>query len=266
MNWKRNCAVVIACFNERGTIGDLVRAVRELLPTVIVVDDGSTEGTAAEAARAGAEILRHSKNRGKGAALQSGFKCASSRGFAWVLTLDGDGQHHPADIPALLARADESETALVVGNRMATADAMPPVRRFVNGWMSRRLSRLAGVALPDSQCGLRLVNLDAWSNMRFETEHFEFESELLIEFIRTGLKVEFVPVRVIYNSGKSRIRPLLDGWRWIRWWFAQCAVFSPRFSGLQHDSCSPGQLHIRAVQSCLPGVAAKFPTAKPALD
>jgi glycosyltransferase involved in cell wall biosynthesis len=224
MNRTSNCAAVIPCFNEAATIGALVRVVRSFQLTVIVVDDGSTDGTANEAAGAGAAIVHHSRNCGKGAALQSGFEHARSRGFTWALTLDGDGQHHPADIPGLVTRAEESGAALVVGNRLVAAEALPWLRRRVNQWMSRQLSRFAGMPLPDSQCGLRLVNLEAWSGLRFRTQHFEFESELLIEFVRAGLQVEFVPVRVIYHSGHSHIRPIVDTWRWFRWWFGECAA------------------------------------------
>src|SRR5262249_22588725 len=161
---------------------------------------------------------------GKGAALQSGFKRAHSQGFAWALCIDGDGQHHPGDIPVLLARADECGAALVIGNRFVAAAAMPWLRRNVNCWMSRRLSQLAALPLPDTQCGLRLVNLDAWSDLHFNTEHFEFESEMLLEFVKAGHKVDFVPARVIYNGSPSKIRPLVDVWRWFRWWFAQRAA------------------------------------------
>jgi glycosyltransferase involved in cell wall biosynthesis len=249
MNWTRDCAAIIPCFNEAGIITELVRAVRDVLPAVFVVDDGSTDGTATAAALGGAEVMRFSRNRGKGAALQAGFKLAHSRGFTWALTLDGDGQHHPGDIPALLERANECGVALVIGNRLADAEAMPWLRRNANRWMSHRLSKLAGVTLPDSQCGLRLMKLDAWSGLQLKTAHFEFESELLIEFVKAGHRVEFVPVRVIYSSGRSHIQPFADSFRWFRWWLGQRRAKSGRqpvlhdglsvqFSGLQHNSRS----------------------------
>jgi glycosyltransferase involved in cell wall biosynthesis len=218
MNWASQCAAVIPCLNEQAAIGPLVAAVRPLLPTVFVVDDRSADHTAALAQAAGAEVLRHETTRGKGAALRTGWEHARARGFEWALNLDGDGQHSAEDIPAFLQCAERNSVALVVGNRMANAAAMPALRRFVNGWMSRRLSRAAGRVLPDSQCGFRLMNLDAWSALPITATHFEIESDVLLAFIAAGHAVEFVPIRVIYKSERSKIHPLRDAIRWFRWW------------------------------------------------
>ncbi|MBI3877004.1 MAG: glycosyltransferase family 2 protein [Verrucomicrobia bacterium] len=218
MDWPRQCAVVIPCFNEAACIGRVVGEVRAFLPAMIVVDDGSADETGKFAAESGAEVVRHERNLGKGAALASGLRRARERGFAWALTMDGDGQHAPEDIPKLLAKADTSEAALLIGDRMHAASQMPWLRRVVNRWMSRRLSARAGVELPDTQCGFRLMRLDAWSALRLETTHFETESETLLAFLRAGHAVEFVPVQVIYKREQSKIHPLRDAWRWLRWW------------------------------------------------
>ena len=218
MKWPQNCAAVIPCLNEAGTIGPLVDQVRRHLSTVLVVDDGSTDDTATQAKQAGARILRHSANQGKGAALRTGLRAAREAGFAWALTLDGDGQHKPEDIPEFLRCATETQSACVIGNRMHDAKAIPWLRRVVNRWMSRRLSRLAEVALPDSQCGFRLINLEAWAGLRLETEHFEVESEMLLAFLAAGHRVEFVPIQVIGRGPHSSIQPLTDTVRWFRWW------------------------------------------------
>jgi len=160
MDWPRQCAVVIPCLNEAAAIEAVVRQVREHLPTVFVVDDGSSDTTGAAAARAGAEVLRHEQPRGKGAALHTGLKCARDRGFIWAMTLDGDGQHSPEDISVLLRCAERTEATLVIGNRMTDPRGMPWLRRQVNRWMSHRLSKLAGRPLPDTQCGFRLMKLE----------------------------------------------------------------------------------------------------------
>ena len=217
MDWPAPCAVVIPCLNEAAAIETLVRQVRERLPIVIVVDDGSTDTTGERAARAGAEVLRHDQPQGKGAALQAGLKRARERGFAWAMTLDGDGQHSPEDIPAFLQHATSTGAALVIGNRMANAGRMPWLRRQVNRWMSRRLSCLAGQALPDTQCGFRLINLNAWSRLPIAARHFEIESEMLLAFIAAGHVVEFTPIRVIYKAEQSKIHPWRDTVRWFRW-------------------------------------------------
>jgi len=185
---------------------------------VFVVDDGSSDDTAKCAAGAGATVIRHEGNWGKGAALQSGWKHAAERGFKWVLTLDGDGQHSAKDIPGLLERAERSDAAMVVGNRMHDPRGMPLLRRVVNRWMSARLSGAAGQFLPDSQCGFRLVSLPVLKNLSITTEHFEIESEVLLALARAGHRIEFVPIRALYKDEQSKIHPLRDTVRWFQWW------------------------------------------------
>jgi glycosyltransferase involved in cell wall biosynthesis len=219
VDWKKDCAALIPCFNEAPGVGEVVRTVREHLPTVLVVDDGSTDATAAAARVAHAEVVRHAVNRGKGAALRVGFQHLRDRGFHWALTLDGDGQHAADDIPRFFSCAETTGAQLVIGNRMAQAHRMPWVRRRVNRWMTRRLSRRAGMTLLDSQCGFRLVSLEGLASVPLLTDHFEIESELLLAFLRAGLQVEFVPVQTIYRPGGSKIHPVVDTWRWLRWWW-----------------------------------------------
>jgi glycosyltransferase involved in cell wall biosynthesis len=209
--------VVIPCRNEARFIGSLVRSVREFLPNVIVVNDASTDSTAAEAEAAGAEVLSHATAQGKGAALKTGWARARERGCQWVLCMDGDGQHAPNDIPKFLSAAEQGSVSLVVGNRMGEAHKIPWLRRLVNRWMSWRLSSLAGQSLPDSQCGYRLVKLAALERIALRANQFEIESEQLLAFIAAGQRVAFVPVEVIYRTERSKIHPLRDTLRWFRW-------------------------------------------------
>jgi glycosyltransferase involved in cell wall biosynthesis len=220
MDWRAECAAVIPCLNEAAAVGPLVQEIRRRVPTVLVVDDGSSDATGSAAQAGGAEVLRHESTRGKGAALRTGWRCALDRGFRWALTMDGDGQHSPEDIPAFFQCAERTSATLIVGNRTAQASAMPWVRRRVNRWMSQRLSAAAGRPLPDSQCGFRLMKLSAWAGLAITTTHFEIESEVLLAFVRAGLEVEFVPVRVIYKGEQSKIHPVRDAARWVRWWRA----------------------------------------------
>ena len=221
VDWTRQCVAVIPCYNEAPFLGAVVAEVRAHLPNIIVVDDGSTDLTASEADAADAEVLQLQRNGGKGAALQAGWRRAHQRGFNWVLMLDGDGQHAADDIPKFLQCAEKNAAALVVGNRMANAAAMPWLRRHVNRWMSRRLSGLTGVWLPDSQCGFRLAHLETLLRWPLSAHRFEIESETLLTVLAAGQRVEFVPIRVIYQSERSHICPFLDTWRWLRWWAAQ---------------------------------------------
>ncbi len=218
MDWRAICAAVIPCLNEEDTIATLVRAVRRHLSTVVVVDDGSTDHTGELAAHAGATVLRLERNRGKGAALRQGWRHAFQTGFQWAMTLDGDGQHSPDDIPAFLVQAERTRASLVIGNRMHAPAPMPWVRRTVNRWMSARLSKAAGQALPDSQCGFRLVKLAVLQALSVKTEHFEIESEVLLAFARARERIEFVPIRPLYKTEQSKIHPVKDTLRWRRWW------------------------------------------------
>jgi glycosyltransferase involved in cell wall biosynthesis len=213
-----NCAAVIPCLNESASVTGLVAAVREHLPFVVVVDDGSTDPTAQLAGNAGAVVLRHSKNLGKGAALQTGLAHALKSGFEWAVTLDGDGQHAPEDLPALWCCAERTGARMVVGDRMGEAHKMPWLRRAVNRWMSRRISRRAGNFLPDTQSGFRLIHLPTWAMLPLNTQRYEVDSEMLIAFLVAGWRVEFVPIRVIRSARSSHIHPVTDSVRWLRWW------------------------------------------------
>jgi glycosyltransferase involved in cell wall biosynthesis len=221
VNWKEQCAVVIPCANEAETIAGVVGAARRFLPEVIVVDDGSSDSTGELARAAGAEVIRREGQHGKGGALRAGWRRAAERGFSWVLTMDGDGQHAAEDMPGFLAAASRGDADLIIGNRMSNAERMPWLRRQVNRWMSRRLSREAGMELPDSQCGFRLMRLSAWATLDLVTEHFEIESEVLLGLAARKYGVKFVPVQVIYRNEQSKIHPWRDTVRWFRWWGGQ---------------------------------------------
>jgi glycosyltransferase involved in cell wall biosynthesis len=219
MNWRTECAVVIPCLNEAAGIEHVVKAARRFVNTVFVIDDGSSDGTGVVAKKAGAEVLRHELPRGKGAALQAGWGLARKRGFRWALTMDGDGQHAAEDVPKFFESAERTGATLVVGNRMDKPDGMPRVRRWVNRWMSARISGLVGISLPDSQCGFRLMNLERWAALPVGAAHFEIESDVLLAFARNSGRVEFVPIAVIYKNEQSKIHPVRDMVRWFRWWW-----------------------------------------------
>jgi glycosyltransferase involved in cell wall biosynthesis len=221
-------AVIIPCFNESQAIASVVTGAKRHVSLVIVVDDGSTDDTAGVAEKAGATILRHNKNAGKGASLADGFRRALQLGNTWAVCLDGDGQHDPDEIPKFLAAAQNTGARMVIGNRMTSDQGssaeqrnrtkpMPWLRRAVNRYMSRRLSSLAGQSLLDSQCGFRLLDLKAWSAIATSTTRFEIESELTLAFARAGHRIEFVPIRVIYKQEQSKIQPVRDTIRWFKW-------------------------------------------------
>lgn len=234
-----DCAAVIPCFNEAAAISPLVAAVRVHLARVIVVDDGSTDGTATAARTAGAELLLSPANQGKGAALQLGLRRARELGCAWALLLDGDGQHAPEDIPGFLAALQADRADLVVGDRMVAPDEMPLVRRATNRVMSAVLSSLAGTRLPDTQCGFRLVRLSAWETLPLRCVRFEVESEMLLAFLAAGRRVEFIPVRIRYKAEQSKIRPFRDTLLWLRWLWRSRGDFARARARLKPPSPPP---------------------------
>src|ERR1019366_265355 len=129
------------------------------------------------------------------------------------------------DIPNLFECAEKTGSKLVVGNRMENSAAMPWLRRRVNRWMSRRISKMTGAMLPDSQCGFRLTHLETLMALPFRANRFEIESAMLVAFLAVGEKVEFVPIQTIYENSASKINPLVDTWRWLRWRLAQGTFF-----------------------------------------
>lgn len=211
----RVCALIPA-YNEEARVADVVRGARRYLPAVIVVDDGSSDATAAVAERAGAEVMRHPVNRGKGAGLRSGMERVFGEGFDAVLVLDADGQHNPDEIPRFLDAAEKTGADIVVGSRMGKAEGMPRVRYLTNRFTSAVISRIAGCGIPDSQCGYRLVRERAFRTMTFRTARYDTESEMLIEAGRAGCRIVSVPVSTIYGTETSKIHPLKDSVRFIR--------------------------------------------------
>jgi glycosyltransferase involved in cell wall biosynthesis len=193
----------------------------------VVVDDGSTDETSARAEASGAQLIRLQPNRGKGAALRRGLLHAHAQGFRWALVLDGDGQHRPDDIPRVFRCAEEKHADLVIGNRLQASDGMPRLRLLVNKWMTARISKLCGLPIADSQCGFRLLRLDKWASLSWRADRFEVDSEMVVGFVRAAFRVEFVPIQVVYNRTESRISPVVDTYRWLRWWFAEPGLACP---------------------------------------
>ena len=221
-NWPAECGVVIPCRNEARAIAEVIQSVRRHLATVVVVDDGSTDATATLASAEQATVLRHPRPRGKGVALATGLHWLGERGFKWALLIDGDGQHTANDLPRFFEKAASGAATMIVGNRMHQSQSMPPLRRLVNRWMSGRLSALTDQPLPDSQCGFRLLQLGVWRRLELHGDHFEIESELLRAWCAAGERVDFVPIQVIYAQERTKISPLLDTWRWVRWYWWAC--------------------------------------------
>lgn len=202
---------LIPAHNESGRIERVVAGATQHLP-VLVVDDGSSDDTVARAEAAGARVIRQLPNRGKGAALRAGFAAALADGADAVVTLDGDGQHDPAEIPTFLAElarrtATGEATELIVGKR--DFSRMPPVRRLANWLGTAALSGALGRWIDDNQSGYRLIGRRLMAATLDSQEHgFGFEVEMIAVCIREGWPVGWVPIRTIYGDERSHIRPM----------------------------------------------------------
>ncbi|NQU41595.1 MAG: glycosyltransferase family 2 protein [Lentisphaerae bacterium] len=210
-NAEPRWCVLLPAYQEGGRIGTTVKAVLPHCPHVVVVDDGSNDDTADEARAAGATVVVHARNMGKGVALQTGFKHVREAGYDCVITMDGDGQHAPEDLPAFLKAYRETGAEVVVGNRMADPRTMPLVRRLTNRFMSGLLSRRMGQRVPDTQNGYRLYGREVLPIlMATVSEGFAAESEVLLNLSDAGQRIASAPTRIIYGDEKSKIHPVRD--------------------------------------------------------
>lgn len=207
---------VIPAKDAAGTIGDVVRSLRSKFPDgeVVVVDDGSTDATKATAQEAGAVVVRHEINQGKGAALQSGFDEALRRGADAVLALDADGQHDVNAAPGLVAALADAD--LVIGSRERDRTGMPWLRRKTNDVTTWWTSYLAGQRVPDSQSGYRAIKAPVIRAVRPMSRRFEYESEFLVRAARQGFRIGQAPIPTLYNAPGSHINPVRDTARFIR--------------------------------------------------
>jgi glycosyltransferase involved in cell wall biosynthesis len=207
--------VIVPAYQEASRIGPLVRRIRECAADLVVVDDGSTDGTAQEAEAAGAPVIRHGGNRGKGVALTTGFAYAREKGFDFVITMDGDGQHDPGDLGRFVEQYVREGTPVLVGNRMSDVASMPWIRRMTNRFMSWLLSREMGQSVPDTQCGYRLFRCDVTPESSARAAGFAAESEVLLRLSDRGVRIGSVPVATIYRDEKSKINPFKDTLRFF---------------------------------------------------
>jgi glycosyltransferase involved in cell wall biosynthesis len=221
-------AALVPAYQAEQTVGDVVRGAREHVARVMVVDDGSDDDTTGAAERAGAAVARHDQNRGKGAALLTGFAALARDGVTHALTLDADGQHLPEEIPRLLAASEREPTAIVVGVRRKEGHAIRGINRLGNAVADRLLRALAGRAVPDTQSGFRVYPIAATLALGAQGRRFDFETEILLRAARADLPLVGVPVAVHYPPVAERVshyRPWQDtvrivwtvGRAWLQW-------------------------------------------------
>ena len=205
---------IIPALNAGGTLPKVVEETRRQIEPVVVIDDGSTDRTGEVARAAGAVVLRHALNRGKGAALKTGFAWALEHGYDGVITLDADGQHLPSEIPKFLAASGD----LIIGGRDHLFQHMLPRRRNANRFSAWCISKCAGVHVPDSQSGFRFYSSDLLRALQLRADGFDMESEVIVRAGRGGFRVVTIPIDLGFVDGisTSHYKPLKDTLR-IAW-------------------------------------------------
>lgn len=218
-------AVVIPALNAAPLIDPVIRASMQQMESVVVIDDGSTDTTGAVAAAAGARVLRHERNLGKGAALKTGFAWALQKGFDAVITLDADGQHLPDEIRKFVRAREESGADLIIGGRAHHFSGMLPRRRAANRFSAWTISIAAGATVTDSQSGFRLYSGKLLREIELRADGFDMESEVIVRAGRRGFGILTIPIDLGFVNGvaTSHYRPVKDtlkiAWRvWRTFW------------------------------------------------
>ena len=218
--------VIIPAKNESASIAGLVRQLVAMDPVaqVIVVDDGSDDGTGALAQDAGARVVRHEKSRGNGAAIKSGARAAETD---WLVFMDADGQHRPEDIPLLIGCAEQGRHDMVVGSRNRKGQASL-ARHAANGFYNWFASIVTGDDILDLTSGFRLVRRECFLEfLHLLPNHFSYPTTITMSLLRAGYSVAFEPVTVLQRDGKSHIKPIRDGLRFLIIIFKIATLYAP---------------------------------------
>ena len=209
---------IIPALNAERTLPKVIEETAREIEPVLVIDDGSTDRTSEVARAGGAIVLRHDVNRGKWAALKTGFAWALEKGYDGVITLDADGQHLPGEIPKFLHEREASGADLIVGGRAHLFQHMLPRRRNANRFSAWCISKCAGVRVPDSQSGFRYYSARLIRGVELRADGFDMESEVIVRAGRRGFRIVSIPIELGFVDGisTSHYKPLKDTLR-IAW-------------------------------------------------
>lgn len=222
---KQSLSIIIPAKNESASIGDVVAVARNFFPNaeIIVVDDGSTDTTADDARTAGATVIQHPESLGNGAAIKAGARSAKNDILAFM---DGDGQHDPSELAPLLARLDDGY-CMAIGVRGAGSQANLG-RWFANGLYNRIASLMSGRKILDLTSGFRVARADIFKQFLYLLPNgFSYPTTITMAFLRNGYPITFEPITAAKRSGKSHIRPLRDGLRFLIIIFKIATLYSP---------------------------------------
>ena len=206
---------IIPSYNEEKNVRLVVERTKRYADKVIVIDDGSCDKTYEEALKGGATVYRNEENLGKADAMKIGFSYALNLGADSVLTIDGDGQHNPDEIPKFVSKLNEGFD-LVVGARKFDTKQMPAIRIFANSFSSFISSLACDTKIFDSQSGFRLMKRKLVEKIKFESKRYEMETEMLIKASRCGFKIGFIEIDTIYRvEAKSKVNQIFDPLRFL---------------------------------------------------
>lgn len=215
-------AVIIPALNAEPTLPRVVADARSQLEPVLVIDDGSRDATGEVARAAGAVVIRHERNRGKGGALKTGFAWAMQNGFDGVITLDADGQHLATEIPKFVRERERSGADLIIGGRAHLFGEMLARRRMANRFSAKCIAMTSGARITDSQSGFRFYSSNLIRSLELRTDGFDMESEVIVRAGRRGYAIVTIPIDLGFVDGiaTSHYKPLKDTLR-IAWTVAR---------------------------------------------
>jgi glycosyltransferase involved in cell wall biosynthesis len=217
---------IIPALNAERTVPRVIEAARQQIEPVVVIDDGSSDRTGEVARAAGAIVLRHEVNRGKGAALKTGFRWARENGYDGVITLDADGQHLPSEVPKFLRQRQAGGEDLIIGGRAHLFGQMLPRRRNANRFSAWCIAKCSGVPITDSQSGFRFYSGRLIDAIQLRTDGFDMESEVIVRAGRKGFRIVTIPIDLGFVDGlsTSHYKPLKDTLR-IAWTVTRARLF-----------------------------------------
>ncbi len=218
--------IAVPVYNEAQFIGRVLDQLSAAAPNIpiLVVNDGSTDGTASVIQHYNVQYIEHKKNCGKGEAIQTAFSFARHNKYDWIIFLDGDGQHPPRHISHFIDEIRRNRADVVLGNRRIRSVNMPFHRLLSNGITSILISLCAGQRIYDSQCGYRAVRVAKMRGICFTSSGFQVESEMLLKLGKTGALFTHVPIETVYGDESSSIHLVADTLKFIKlilssfWW------------------------------------------------
>jgi glycosyltransferase involved in cell wall biosynthesis len=216
--------ILLPAFNEEQSIGNTIREIKELYPDceILVVDDGSTDLTKEEAVKAGANVWKHPHNIGNGAAIKTGLRYASGE---WVLMMDADGQHKPADIARLLEHKDDYDMVVGARSKGSKTSWHRDLANFIYNWLSSYVTKFK---VEDLTSGFRLVKNDRISKFIYLMPNtFSYPSTITMAYLRSGMSIKYIPIQTLARQGKSKIKLFQDGIRFFLIITRIATLFSP---------------------------------------